>query len=218
MPFPKGLEAAPARDLADGHPETFVSRRTNRNDASWADTDGEALIFAARDGDPDAIDALYRKHREQALRFAWTLAGNSYDAEDMLHTAFTKTINALANGRGPQGCFPAYLNTAIKSVALGIWTSSHRELPLEPQDLETARKSSQPSQPDIAGRHEHVLTALQTLPRRWQTVLWYAEVLQEPPRRIGPLMGITPNAASALLVRATAGLRTAFLQAHQTHS
>ena len=43
-------------------------------------------------------------------------------------------------------------------------------------------------------------------------MLWYAEVLEERPRDIAPLMGIGANAVSALLIRARAGLRAAYEQ------
>jgi hypothetical protein len=59
--------------------------------------------------------------------------------------------------------------------------------------------------------HQRVLAALQSLPKRWQTVLWYTDVLQEKPRNIAPLMGIAPNAVSALVLRARKGLRQAYL-------
>lgn len=176
-----------------------------------------ALITAARDGDPNALDLLYRRHRDSALRYAWSLAGNTQDAEDIVHSAFTKTINALANGCGPHENFPAYLCTAIKSVAAGVWTKSSREFPVHPLQLETARDpllTQRREEPTEA--HARVASALKSLPVRWQTVLWYAEVLQEPPRRIGPLMGIKPNAASALLWRAKAGLRRAYVEAEHS--
>jgi hypothetical protein len=43
-------------------------------------------------------------------------------------------------------------------------------------------------------------------------VLWYAEVMGEKPRNIAPILGLEPNAVSALLIRAKAGLRAAYEQ------
>jgi hypothetical protein len=60
--------------------------------------------------------------------------------------------------------------------------------------------------------NERILIALQSLPKRWQAALWHAEVLGEPPRRLGPLLGIKPNAASSLLLRARTGLTAAFAE------
>src|SRR5690606_3577112 len=45
-------------------------------------------------------------------------------------------------------------------------------------------------------------------------VLWHTEVEDMRPRDIAPLLGLTPNAVSALAVRAREGLREAYLAAH----
>lgn len=67
-----------------------------------------------------------------------------------------------------------------------------------------------PLEVDPNGR---VLAALQSLPLRWQRVLWYADVLGEPPLSLGSLMGMKPAASSSLLRRARAALRIAYLEA-----
>jgi DNA-directed RNA polymerase specialized sigma24 family protein len=76
-------------------------------------------------------------------------------------------------------------------------------IPVEDPALETVQN---------AFEHEQVAAAMQTLPERWRTVLWHAEVLGEPPSNIGPLLGIEANAVPALLIRARAGLRAAYEQ------
>jgi DNA-directed RNA polymerase specialized sigma24 family protein len=58
--------------------------------------------------------------------------------------------------------------------------------------------------------HEKVVAAMGSLPERWRTVLWYAEVLGERPRDIAPVMGMSANTVSALLIRARAGLCAAY--------
>lgn len=57
-----------------------------------------------------------------------------------------------------------------------------------------------------------ILAALQSLPLRWQQILWYAEVQNEPVHRIGTLIGIKPNAVLSVLRRARAALRTGYVQ------
>jgi hypothetical protein len=61
---------------------------------------------------------------------------------------------------------------------------------------------------------ELVMKAFQSLPLRWMTVLWHAEVEREPPRKIAPVLGMEPGAVSALLLRARKGLREAYLSAY----
>lgn len=169
------------------------------------------LILGVRSGDPAAMAELYERHRVQGLQFARTLLNSSEDAEDVLHEAFTKTVSAIRNGFGPTDSFGAYLSTCVRSVANSLWTKRARESPSFLDHLD-ADAVEDPALETILSvfEHEKVAAAMRSLPERWRTVLWHAEVMGEPPRKIAPLLGIEPNAVSALLSRARAGLRAAY--------
>lgn len=172
-----------------------------------------ALLTALRAGSKEAADVLYRRHSADALSFARGLVRTEHDAKDLLQEAFAKTISAVANGNGPHENFPGYLFTAVKSCAAEWWSKNSREVPVERGVLDATQGPTHDDRLDRVferDSNERVLAALQSLPARWQTALWYADVLQEPPRRIGPALGINPNAASALVRRARAGLREAY--------
>lgn len=62
---------------------------------------------------------------------------------------------------------------------------------------------------EIANHHERLVSAMETLPVLWRSVLWHAEALGEPPSRIAALTGLAPQSVSALLVRARTSLREA---------
>lgn len=99
------------------------------------------------------------------------------------------------------------IHVFLPEMAGERWEASHGP------ELEVARERfSHTRLQEPLDAHAHIAFALQSLPARWQTVLWYSEVMEQPPRRIAPLMGITPNAVSALLRRAKTGLRTAYLK------
>jgi DNA-directed RNA polymerase specialized sigma24 family protein len=72
-------------------------------------------------------------------------------------------------------------------------------------------QESEAAIPDISpfGR---ILNALETLPQSWQKVLWYADVLQEPPSCIAQPMGIAPHTVPILIERARRGLRSAYIK------
>jgi DNA-directed RNA polymerase specialized sigma24 family protein len=55
--------------------------------------------------------------------------------------------------------------------------------------------------------------AFQGLSPRWQTVLWMAEVQGRTTAEIGAHLGLSANAAAALLIRAREGLRRAYADA-----
>lgn len=192
------------------------STRPNTTDLAEEDdyVREQALLLAVREGHKDALGVLYETHRPDALAFARSLVRSSHDAEDVFHEAFTKTINAITNGAGPMDNFPAYLSTAIRGTAASWWKRTARELPVENTDLDLPSDLDPrlDAVTDHHAAHDQILTALQSLPERWQKVLWYTDVQGHKPREIAPLMGIAPNAVSALILRARKGLRDAYTE------
>ena len=173
------------------------------------------LIGGVRKGDPASMAALYERHRAPALKFARSLMARTEDTEDILHEAFANAVRAIRNGFGPSDTFAPYLNTCVRSVATNAWSRQARERTSPFEDLDSvAAAVEDPALETVLSvfEHEHVAAAMRTLPERWRTVLWHAEVMGEPPRNIAPLLGIEANAVSSLLIRARAGLRAAYEQ------
>ncbi|MDR6688318.1 RNA polymerase sigma factor (sigma-70 family) [Arthrobacter sp. 1088] len=196
-PLVGGLDAEET-SAAVGHP-------------TWALGAESELIEGVRSGDPEAMAALYGRHRDRALAFAGSLMTGAHEAEDVLHEAFVKTVSAIRNGRGPSDVFGPYLSTAIRSAANNRWVARGRELPtgdenLDPYPVDDPRLETVLS----VVEHERIAEAMRSLPERWRTVLWHAEVMGHMPKEIAPVLGIAPNAVSALLKRARAGLRAAY--------
>lgn len=171
------------------------------------------LIAGVRAGDPESMAVLYERYREPGLRFIRGLMSGAQESEDVLHDGFAKAVGAIRNGYGPTDVFGPYLNTAIRSVAMTFWNKRGREQPAPDEDLDPGPVDDQGLETVLSVfEHEHVAAAMRSLPERWRTVLWYAEVMGEKPRNIAPILGIEANAVSALLIRARAGLRTAYEQ------
>jgi RNA polymerase sigma factor (sigma-70 family) len=199
---------------------TSCAEKRHSEPSALADTNvpagaDAALIDAVRAGDTDAIGVLYSSNREPGLRHARRLLSSAQDAEDVLHEAFTKAVNAIRNGGGPRDVFTPYLLTAIRSVA----NTYHRKrgleqvTPDEDLDLDAGPVEDPGLERALSTmEHDRIAEAMRSLPERWRLVLWYAEVEGLKPRELGPLLGIAPNAASALLIRARAGLKAAYEQ------
>jgi RNA polymerase sigma factor (sigma-70 family) len=169
------------------------------------------LIDRVRTGDAAAMAVLYERHRDQGLKYARSLTSGSQDAEDILHEAFTKAMSAIRNGYGATDNFAAYLNTCVWSVANSLWKKQARERLVPNEELEDDPVDDPGLERVLSVfEQENVAAAMLSLPKRWQTVLWHAEVMGEPPRAIAPLLEIEPNAVSALLIRARKGLRAAY--------
>jgi RNA polymerase sigma factor (sigma-70 family) len=171
------------------------------------------LIDGVRAGDAESMAVLYERYREPGLRFIRALMSSAQESEDVLHDGFAKAVGAIRNGYGPTDVFGPYLNAAIRSVAMTFWTKRGREQPAPDEDLDPGPVDDKGLETVLSVfEHEHVAAAMRSLPERWRKVLWYAEVMGEKPRDIAPILGIEPNAVSALLIRARAGLRTAYEQ------
>jgi RNA polymerase sigma factor (sigma-70 family) len=156
---------------------------------------------------------LYERHREPALRFVRGLMSTAQEAEAVLHEAFVKAVSAIRNGYGPTDVFGPYLNTSIRSVAMTLWKKAGREQPAPDENLDPDPMDDPALETVLSVfEHEQIAIAMRSLPKRWRTALWHAEVLGDKPSDIAPILGIEPNAVSALLIRARAGLRRAYVQ------
>ena len=188
----------------------FTDREAPRAPTGPTGEDTE-LLDGVRSGAAEAMAVLYERHREMGLVFARGLMSSRQEAEDVLQEAFVKAFSAIRNGYGPTDIFAAYLNTSIRSVANTFWKKYAREQPAPDEDLDTGPEEDPRLETVLAlFEHERIALAMKSLPERWRTVLWHAEVMGWMPRDIGPLMGIEPNAVSALLIRARKGLRRAY--------
>ncbi|MDP9904671.1 RNA polymerase sigma factor [Arthrobacter bambusae] len=165
------------------------------------------LVQDCRDGRPGAVVTLYRHHWEPALRYARRLSSSTYDAEDIAATAFLKSLTAMRRGKGPAGPFRPYIFTAVRSVASDHYSTAQQAFPMADDRTANGTGPHDFRSPD----HDYVAEAFAALPLRWQRVLWYVEIEGLKPREVAPLLGIEPNALSAVLRRARKGLRAAYL-------
>ena len=198
---------------------TTMGARAVRTADSESRTDAE-LAVAAADGSSDAFEALYRRHAPTAWRVAYSVTGNKDDASDAVSDAFTRVLQALPAGRlVDASLFRSYLLSATRNAAID---SSRRGSRLQHTDrldrLDDGQRVTTPGD-RVAYAEDVTLVAqaFRSLPERWRSVLWLTEVEGIPPRDAAAMLGVTPNNAAQLAVRARAGLRERFVQAHLTH-
>jgi RNA polymerase sigma factor (sigma-70 family) len=179
------------------------------------DPPDKELIDRVRDGDLEAFDPLYRRHRSSAMRHARYWTRSEAAAEDLSAESFTRVLYAIRNGNGPTEAFRPYLLTAMRNVARD-WAEGDRRTLLVADLVDIAQP--EPDQDPVIAALERSLAGLafSSLPERWQTVLWQTEVEQEGPTQLAPQLGIDAAAVAALAYRAREGLKQAYLQAHIT--
>lgn len=168
------------------------------------------LVRLTRSGDSAAYGVLWSRHYHAALRATFAIS-NKHNAEDVVQEAFTRIYQAILQGKGPREVFRAYLYTVLRSTSMNWSRNAKEESSLEdlPIGVEPAYSfEGQVIDKSITAR------AFSALRPQWKAVLWYLDVENMSPREVGPLLGISANATSALATRAREGLRVAWLQAH----
>jgi RNA polymerase sigma factor (sigma-70 family) len=172
-------------------------------------TDAE-LLAQARQGDETAFAELYMRHEPAARRLA-----NSYaragDPDDLVNESFERVLRALRKGLGPTEAFRAYLFVTLRRLAADRIDRSQDD----PYDEVPEPVRAEACTPELdADDRALIVSAYESLPDRWQAVLWQTAVEGHQPRDLAPALGMSPNAAAALAYRAREKLRQAYLQAH----
>ncbi|MFK4299622.1 RNA polymerase sigma factor (sigma-70 family) [Arthrobacter sp. GAS37] len=198
------------QDLRPAHPSAdSAPGKTKETDLQ--------LIAKARSGDEDAFAVLYERHRGAAVYVADRQTDNASDRDDVVADAFTSVFQNLTAGKGPDQFFRAYLLTVVRRTA-------HERNRQGQRTLLTHDESQLDS---IVLDEDTVLTefesttmakAFKSLPERWQAVLWHVDIEGMKPAAAAPLVGLTPNAVSSLLIRAREGLRRSYLNNHVSTS
>ncbi|MFP3579908.1 sigma-70 family RNA polymerase sigma factor [Arthrobacter sp. SIMBA_036] len=188
------------------------STGTGGNVHGSLDSDGH-LIELVRSGDMSAFDDLYERHLSIASAVARRNVDNPSDAEDVVAEAFQSVLQSLMAGKGPDNFFRAYLLSTVTRLSHHRNRKAGKTLPSGDDSL-LDRASAEPDVAIKAFESQTVAKAFRSLPERWQAVLWYLDVERMKPAAVAPILGLSPNAVSALALRAREGLRREYLQAH----
>ena len=178
--------------------------------------DDTRLVTRAAAGEVGAFEELYRRHSQAAWRVAQSVVHNSDDAADAVAEAFTRVLASLPSGRLAVGApFRPYLLAATRNAAIDILRRSGRVRPTDDSELDgPALRPTPLERAELTADSDVVVQAFRELPERWRSVLWLTEVEGMPARDVAPMLGLTPNGTAQLAVRARAGLRERYLQAH----
>ncbi|MDQ3615833.1 MAG: sigma-70 family RNA polymerase sigma factor [Actinomycetota bacterium] len=170
------------------------------------------LIARVRGGDGAAFGDLFSRHVDAANRLGRYLVRGP-DADDLVSDAFTKLLQLLQGGGGPDVAFRAYLLTVVRRLHIDKVRSGAR---LHTADDMSLFDPGVPFTDTAVASFENgaAAKAFASLPERWQMVLWHLEVEGQKPAEIAPLLGMSANSVSALAYRAREGLRQAFLTMH----
>lgn len=174
----------------------------------------EVLLKAVRAGEEGAYGTLYERYRSTAQAIAYKHTSDPGTVDDIVAEAFARILQALRNGNGPTTFMGGYLSTTIAHLAGEFGLIRGREVPADNESLENLATFDE-TVLQLKDSDE-LIKAFTSMPERWQSVLWLTEVEERKPREIATVLDLTPNAVSALAVRARESLREGFLRAHQS--
>lgn len=174
--------------------------------------DEATLISLVRGGSDEAFAELYRRHWHAALRLARHL-GQREESEDVAAESFARLLELMRRGLGPDEAFRAYLFTMIRNEA-GRRSRVVQRVQLTDDDtlIDTPVGPDHTSLVDF--ERLTARAAYESLPQRWQSVLWQLDVEGRKPHEIAEALGMSPNGVSALVYRARSALRDAYVQQH----
>lgn len=165
--------------------------------------DEQALVGRAREGDREAMQALYRRHAPRVYAVVRRLAGEDALAEDWAQEAWIRAFRALPRFRG-ESKFSTWLHRVAVNAALHARRRSERrrgrEEPLPP----TLAAAPVPGDGLLRARLER---ALERLPDGMREVLVLHDVEGHTHEEIGALLGIAPGTSKSQLFKARAHMR-----------
>lgn len=173
----------------------------------------QALMLRYRDGDADAFEILYTRHKDALYRFVRRQCPVPAIAYDLVHDIWMKVIKARRQYRA-EAKFTTYLFSVARhrltdyyrAQARRIPTVSTEEQPVEVADIPEDRHPGPELRAHILDAVERSLELIQSLPPvQRETVLMYAEGLSMG--EIAEITQVPADTARSRVRRALARVR-----------
>ena len=172
-----------------------------------------ALVQKARNGDFDAFETLFDRHRLLVYRFAYQMTGRRDDAEDMVQEAFVRAYQNLQRYRD-EAKFTTWLLRIVTNLCTNQARMSNRRTALEQQeasgalDWMTIGSQEDPVQNLEEDRRKLALRkALNALPTHHRTMIVLRDLEERDYPDIAAIVGCTIGGAKLRVLRARRALR-----------
>lgn len=170
------------------------------------DVDEEPTLFARlADGDPSAVDEVYRLHHAALRAFANRFLGDPTVAEDLVHDVFIALPSAMRRFRGDSSLRTFLIAIAVKRAYKHVRSATRRRAALARLAEQPERTAPAPDAAlDDARIAEALYRALDRLPRDQRTAFVLCEVDQ-----------MTAGEAAAIVDAPEATMRTRLFHARK---
>ena len=172
-----------------------------------------SLVKRAREGDYEAFETLFERHRLLVYRFAYQMTNRRDDAEDMVQEAFVRAYQNLHRYRD-EAKFTTWLLRIVTNLCTDQARMHKRRDNLEQQEaggaLEwmTVGSTEDPITNLEEERRKKVLrTALNALPSHHRTMIVLRDLEEREYPEIAEILGCTIGGAKLRVLRARRALR-----------
>jgi RNA polymerase sigma factor (sigma-70 family) len=179
--------------------------------ATVARTPDAELLRRLRARDRQAWEELYAEHQPRLKAFAYRLAGNLHDADDLVQETFVRAVPRLDKLDPATAEIAPYLFTTLRNLFLKQVERQKRQQPVAevPEPAQPAPIEYDPPQRLLLERQQdEVRAANAKLQPRQRLVLALRELEERSYAEIGVLVGMKENAVAQLIFRARESLRT----------
>ena len=155
--------------------------------------DDRELVGAAREGDRDALEILFRRHWPRMHRLAYLVCHDATAAEDIAQEAFLSAVRALDrfDRRRP---FAPWLTRIVVNRAID-WTRSRT---LRREDLGDAPIAAGEARAQMG---DDTVAALRRLPADQRAVVVLRHLLGYTPREIGRMLDLPTGTVNSRMRR-----------------
>jgi RNA polymerase sigma-70 factor, ECF subfamily len=178
------------------------------------------LVRLAREGDPDALTELYRRHERRAYNLALRTLGNPWDAADVAQEAFIKAFRNLESFKG-ESLFSTWLHRIVDNAA---YAPLRRHRP-EPMDQEILNDLSGPAgaasvvgsgrdgiDPAMDGLSDPLRDALMSLNEGFRFAIVLCDLLCFPYGEAAEILGVQEGTIKSRIFRAREALAAALTE------
>jgi RNA polymerase sigma-70 factor (ECF subfamily) len=162
------------------------------------------LADRARQGDAEALDQLYRRHRQALYRHACRMLGDGAAALDMVQEAFARALPAMSRTRPGMFNFRAWIFRIVTNLCL-------RELDRRGRVRPEADPPQQVAAPAPRELGDQLAAALERLPGRYREILLLRELSELSYAELAEALELSEGNVKVLLHRARARFAAVFI-------
>lgn len=163
-------------------------------------TEVDAIVARAKQGDPVALETIYRSYSGQVYNLARRICRTTEDAEDVLQETFFEVCRSIRNYRG-DGSIWGWIRTVASSKALmRLRRNRYR-------DADELHDEIAPARTATPGLRMDLESALARLSDTARAVVWLHDVEGFTHEEIANQMGRTVSFSKSQLARAHQRLR-----------